>query len=103
MPGLLSKITEKIKAQAPDKANKKPWEIDMIIPFDKDPPKVVSKEDRLSFKLRSTPIDADSTTYKLKTYAFDSGSCEEWLEHKKTYCKLITGQNIKMVYLLLQC
>ena len=89
MPGLLSKFTDKIKEQAPAKAKKKPWELEMIIPFEKEPPKVVSKEDRLSFKLRSTPTDADSRTYKLKTYAFDSGSCEEWLEHVKTYRKII--------------
>ena len=68
----------------------------MIIPFDKDPPKVVSKEDRLSFKLRSTPTDADSTMYKLKTHAFDSGSCEEWLEHMKTYRKVVAEQNVKI-------
>jgi len=95
MPGLLSKITDMIKAQAHNKAKKKPWDIDMIILFDKDRPKVVSKEDRLSFKLRSTPTDADSTTYKLKTYAFDSSSCEEWLEHVKTYRKVVEGQNVK--------
>ena len=47
MPGLLSKITDKIKEQAP-KAKKKPWELEMIIPFEKEPPRVVSKEDRLS-------------------------------------------------------
>ena len=94
MPGLLSKITDKIKEQAPDKAKKKPWELEMIIPFEKEPPKDVSKEDRLTFKLRSTPTDANSTTYELKTYAFDCGSCEEWLEHVKTYRKIVAGQNI---------
>ena len=46
MPGLLSKITDKIKEQAPDKAKKKPWELEMIIPFDKEPPREISKEDR---------------------------------------------------------
>ena len=94
MPGILSKITDKIKEQAPDKAKKKTWELEMIIPFDKEPPREVSKEDRLSFKLRSTPTDANSTTYELKTYAFDCGSCEEWLEHVKTYRKIVAGQNI---------
>ena len=94
MPEILSKITDKIKAQAPDKAKKKPWELEMIIPFDKEPPREISKEDRLSFKLRLTPTDANSTTYELKMYAFDCGSCEEWLEHVKTYRKIVAGQNI---------
>ena len=93
MPGTLSKIVDKIKEQAP-KAKKKPWELEMIIPFDKEPPREVSKEDRLTFKLRSTPTDANSTTYELKTYAFECGSCEEWLEHVKTYRKIVKGQNI---------
>ena len=44
--------------------------------------------------MRLTPTDANSTTYELKTYAFECGSCEEWLEHVKTYRKIVKGQNI---------
>ena len=103
MPGVLSKITDKIRAQAPDKAKKKPWELEMIIPFEKEPPRVVSKEDRLSFKLRSTPTDADSTTYELKTYAFDSGGCEEWLKHVKTTARLLPDKILLLVHQVLRC
>ena len=91
MPGILSKLTKTIKDQIPKR--KQPWDL-MVIPFEKEPPKYVSKEDRLTFKLRSTPSDVGSITYELKTYAFDDGSPEEWLEHMKTYRKIIKGHNI---------
>ena len=90
MPGIVSKLLDKVQ-EKPQKKN--PWEL-MIIPFKKEPPRYVSKEDRLSFKLYSTPSDPDSITYEMKTYAFDDGLPEEWLEHVKTYRKLIAGQSI---------
>ena len=93
MPGLLSKITNSIQEQASTK-KKQPWEL-MVIPFAKEPPRIVSKENRMTFKLLSTPSDPKSITYECKTYAFDDGSPEEWLEHVKTYKKIIVGQNIK--------
>ena len=65
-----------------------------MIPFIKELEKYVSKEDFLTFKLRFTPNDADSITYKLKSYIFDNGSPEEWLEHVKTFCKIVKGQHI---------
>ena len=52
---------------------KMPWDL-MVIPFIKEPLKVVSKDDRLSMKLRSTPNDVQSITYELKTYTIDDGS-----------------------------
>ena len=64
MPGIVSKLVDKVKEQAPKK--KQPWEL-MVIPFKKEPPRYVSKEDRLSFKLLSTPSDPNSITYKVKT------------------------------------
>ena len=91
MPGILSTTLKTIKDQIPKK--KQPWDL-MVIPFAKEPPKYVSKEDRLTFKLRSTPNDADSITYEVKSYAFDDGSPEEWLEHIKTFRKILKGQNI---------
>lgn len=90
MPGIVSKLIDKLKEQ-PKK--KQPWEL-MIVPFAKEPPRYVSKEYRLSFKLLTTPSDPDSITYEVKTYAFDDGLPEEWLEHVKTYRKLIAGQSI---------
>ena len=93
MPGIPSTITSKIKEQGVIK-KKQHWEL-MVIPFAKEPPKIVSKENRMTFKLLSTPSDPKSITYECKTYAFDDGSPEEWLEHMKTYKKIIVGQNIK--------
>ena len=56
MQGVLSKITDQIRAQTPNQPKKIPWELGIIIPFEKDSPKVVSKEDRLSFKLHSSKL-----------------------------------------------
>ena len=92
MPGLLSTLQGKLRKQDQPK-RKQPWEL-MVIPFQKEPPRYVSKDDRLSFKLLTTPTDPDSITYEVKTYAFDSGSPEEWLSHVKTYKEIIAGQNI---------
>ena len=91
MPGILSKLTEKIKDQAPKR--KQPWEL-MVIPFKKEPPRYVSKEDRLTFKLLSTPSDSKLIQYEVKTYAFDNGLPEEWLDHVTMYCKIVKGQDI---------
>ena len=92
MPGSISTLAGKVKKQEQSK-KKQPWEL-MIIPFQKEAPRYVSKEDRLLFKLLTTPSDPDSITYEVKTYAFYSGSPEEWLEHVKTYQKIIAGLNI---------
>ena len=91
MPGVLSKIMSTIKDKIPKK--KQPWDL-MVIPFDKEPPRYVSKEDCLSFKLRSTPANAESSTYKIKTYTCDNGTPEEWLEHVKTFRKILKGQHV---------
>ena len=93
MPGVLSTLTKTIQDQAIPK-KKAPWET-MVIPFEKPKPRFVSKEDRLSFKLLSNPGKKDSSTYKVKTYAFDEGPPEEWLEHIKTFKKIIKGQHIQ--------
>ena len=65
MPGILSTMTRTIRDQIPKK--QQPWDL-MIIPFAKDPPKYVSKDNRLSFKLLSTPSNPNSITFELKSY-----------------------------------
>ena len=92
MPGVLSTLTSVIKdQQVPRK--KAPWET-MVIPFEKLRPKLMGKEDRLSFKLRSNPKQKDSITYEIQTYAFDEGPPEEWIEHIRTFRKLVKGQHV---------
>ena len=53
MPGVLSTLTAVIKEQQVPR-KKSPWKT-MMIPFEKLRPKLMGKEDRLSFKLRSNP------------------------------------------------
>ena len=59
-----------------------------MIPFEKPAPKVVSKENRLSFKVRSNPDQKDSLQYELNTYAFSDDPPEERIEYVKTYWKV---------------
>ena len=92
MSRLISTLSKKVSDK--DQVRKKqPWEL-MVIPLKKEPPRFISKEDRQLFKLLSTPSNPDSLTYEVKTYAFDEGSPEEWLEHVKTCKKIVAGQNI---------
>ena len=92
MPGVLSTLTSTIAEQAIPR-KKAPWE-SMVIPFEKPAPKVVSKENRLSFKVRSNPDQKDSLQYEVITYASGDGPPEEWIYHIKTYWKLVKGQSI---------
>ena len=91
MPGVLSTLTATIAEQAIPR-KKAPWE--MMTPFEKPAPRVVSKENRLSFKVRSNPDQKDSLQYQLNTYAFGDGPPEEWIEHVKTSWKVVKGQSI---------
>lgn len=75
MPGILTKITKTIKDQQVPK-KKQPWEL-MVVPFDKEPPRYVSKEERLTFKLFTVPSDPIFLNIELKSYAFNDGSPEE--------------------------
>ena len=92
MPGVLSRLTAAI-AENEAARKKAPWET-MVIPFEKPKPRVVIKEDRLSFKLCLNPKQKDSITYEVKTYAFDEGLPEEWIEHIRTFHKVVKSQNI---------
>ena len=91
MPGILSKMTSTLREQVPKK--KQPWDL-MVIPFIKEEPEYVAKENRLTFKLRSTPTDSDSILYDVKSYAFDDGTPEQWIDHIKTYDEIVKGQHI---------
>ena len=84
-------MVQTIRDQIPRK--KQPWDL-MVIPFAKEAPRQVSKDERLSFKIYSTPTDPTSITFELQTYTFGEGSNEEWLEHTKTFDKLVAGTNI---------
>ena len=47
------------------------------IPMERPPPKNYSKTDSLTYKLKSTPGQADSATYKLTVPFFSTGSPED--------------------------
>ena len=66
----------------------------MVILFIKESPKYVSKDERLTIQMRSTPNDVESIKYEIKTYAFDDGLPEEWLEHVKSSRSIEPQKNL---------
>ena len=66
----------------------------LVIPFEKGPPLVCKREDKVCLKLRAQPDDDNSQTYEFRTYIFRDGSPEQWLRHVKDINKVFAGQNI---------
>ena len=64
------------------------------IPLERPEKKSLSKQDYLTFKLRSNPAEADSTTYELTVPFFKSGTPEEVLDFVRDVNRVIQGQNI---------
>ena len=75
----------------PPQQKKKP---EVIIPLYREAEKEIPKEKRIVIKLRSTPNDANSQLYEVITRAFDHGTPEEWIRHRKMIKKVLDGQNI---------
>ena len=67
---------------------------EIVIPLIREPEKEVPKDKRIVIKLRSTPGDVNSQLYEVVTRAFDHGTPEEWIRHRKIITKILEGQNI---------
>ena len=70
----------------PPQQKKKP---EVIIPLFREPEKKIPKEKRIVIKLRSTLDNASSQLYKVITRAFDHGTPEEWICHRKMITKVL--------------
>ena len=55
-----------------------------------------SKGKCVSVKCRTSPADADSTTYKLTIPIFKNGNSKEWLEWVKNVERAAIGQNLRL-------
>ena len=64
------------------------------IPFEKVVRTRGDDEKAVGFKLRSVPADENSQTFSVLVYPFKSGTCEEWLQHRKDIQRVIIGHNI---------
>ena len=64
------------------------------IPFEKVVRTRGDDEKAVGFKLRSVPTDENSQTFSMLVYPFKSGTCEEWLQHRKDIQRVIVGHNI---------
>mgnify|MGYP007134103953 CR=1 FL=1 len=52
------------------------------------------KGDHLKIDIRSVPEDPNSKTFSLDVRFFQSGTPKQWLDFKKTFDKVIVGQNL---------
>ena len=64
------------------------------ISLDRPALKTLSKDNCLTFKLRSVPTDETSTTYELTVGYFKTGTPEELLLFLQQLRKIFTGQNV---------
>ena len=64
------------------------------INLDRPAPKTLSKDNCLTFKLRSVPTEEGSTTYELTVGYFKTGTPEELLLFLTSLKKIFVGQNI---------
>ena len=64
------------------------------IPMQRPTPRAYTKADSLTFKLKSTPGQEDSSTYELTVPFFSTGTAEEVLLFFRGVNQVFTGQNI---------
>ena len=84
----LSKLIAKVSV--PQQKKKQ----ECIIPLLREPEEEIPKNKRIVMKLRSNPSQADSQVYEIITRAFDHGTPEEWIRHRRTMKRILKGQNI---------
>ena len=84
----LSKLLGKLEKPTP---KKKP---EVVIPLFRAPEPEIEKSKRIVIKLRSNPTDDKSQLYEVVTRAFDHGTPEEWIRHRKMILRILVGQNI---------
>ena len=64
------------------------------IPMERPTPKTYSKTDSLTFKLKSTPGQNESSTYEITVPYFSSGTSEDLIEFFWKVDEVYKGQNI---------
>jgi hypothetical protein len=79
---------------AENKTQYKRRKLNAPISLDRPETPALIKGQYITLKLRTTPGDADSTTYDLPFPYFSSGAPETWLRFKRNILKAIVGQNI---------
>ena len=84
----LSKLVAKVSV--PQQKKKQ----ECIIPLLREQEEEIPKNKRIMMKLRSNPSQADSQVYEIVTRAFDHGTPEEWIRHRRTMSRILIGQNI---------
>eukprot|EP00957_Ditylum_brightwellii_P085382 6495726-Ditylum_brightwellii.AAC.1 len=55
--------------------------------------KTLERSQYHTYRLRTTPADNDSPTYKLTVPFFDKGTPEEWIKFRRGLQAVLKGQN----------
>ena len=65
-----------------------------VIAFTRPTPRNLKRDRFHTYKLRTTPADTDSPTYKLSIPFFDEGTPEEWIKFWHKLQAVLKGQNV---------
>ena len=85
----LSKLLGKIESQVPVRQNH-----EIVIPLIREKEEEIPKNEKIVIKLRSDPSEKDSQLYEVVTRAFDHGTPEQWIKHRRICRKILAGQAI---------
>ena len=65
-----------------------------VIALTRPTPKTLERSQYHTYRLRTTPADADSPTYELAIPFFDEGTPEEWIKFRRRLKAVLKGQNV---------
>eukprot|EP00957_Ditylum_brightwellii_P001046 82738-Ditylum_brightwellii.AAC.1 len=64
-----------------------------VIALTRPTPKTLKRSQYHTYRLRTTPADTNSHTYKLAIPFFDEGTPEEWIKFRRRLQAVVKGQN----------
>eukprot|EP00957_Ditylum_brightwellii_P100328 7647008-Ditylum_brightwellii.AAC.1 len=65
-----------------------------VIPFTRPTLRNLERGSFYTYKLRTTPADTNSPTYKLSITFFDEGLPKEWIKFRRGLQAVLKGQNV---------
>eukprot|EP00957_Ditylum_brightwellii_P138318 10542098-Ditylum_brightwellii.AAC.1 len=91
---VLANLQAKIKTVPTTKQQSNPNVKQVIIAFTRPTPSQLKHSQFHVYKLRTTPADATSLTYKLSIPFFDDGAPKEWIKFWHRLQAVLKGQNV---------
>eukprot|EP00957_Ditylum_brightwellii_P193464 14731869-Ditylum_brightwellii.AAC.1 len=79
---------------APSTMQSNPNVKQVVIAFQRPPPRQLKRGQYHTYKLCITPEDATSPIYELSVPFFDKGTLEEWIKFRRRLQAVLKGQNV---------